>query len=50
MGLGLTIARDLIAAHQGRIEVNSTPGLGSQFTIRLPLSPEPAIETADPLQ
>lgn len=37
MGLGLTIARDLITAHNGRIEVESVPGTGSCFRILLPL-------------
>jgi len=38
MGLGLTIARDLVAAHGGRLEVASGPGQGSCFTIHLPLT------------
>ena len=36
-GLGLTIARDLVTAHGGRLEVESKLGRGSKFTIRLPL-------------
>jgi two-component system sensor histidine kinase BaeS len=36
MGLGLSIAHDLIAAHHGRLEVESVPGTGSHFTIWLP--------------
>jgi two-component system sensor histidine kinase BaeS len=36
MGLGLSIARDLVVAHGGRLEVDSTPGRGSRFTIWLP--------------
>jgi two-component system sensor histidine kinase BaeS len=40
MGLGLSIARDLTLAHGGRLELESTPGLGSQFTIWIPISRE----------
>jgi signal transduction histidine kinase len=36
-GLGLSIARRIIAAHGGRIDVESTFGRGSRFMIRLPV-------------
>jgi len=36
LGLGLTIARDLVHAHGGRLELVSEPGDGCQFTIYLP--------------
>jgi signal transduction histidine kinase len=35
-GLGLSIARDVITGHGGRIDVESTPGVGTTFTIDLP--------------
>jgi two-component system sensor histidine kinase BaeS len=37
MGLGLTIARDLVEAHGGQLKMESTAGEGSSFTIWLPL-------------
>lgn len=39
-GLGLAIVYDIIHAHKGRIEVESEPGKGTEFTIRLKVEPE----------
>jgi signal transduction histidine kinase len=35
-GLGLSISQDIIVSHKGTIEVDSVPGKGTTFTIRLP--------------
>jgi signal transduction histidine kinase len=35
--LGLSIARWVVDAHRGSIEVQSTPGAGSVFRVRFPL-------------
>jgi signal transduction histidine kinase len=36
-GLGLTIAKEIVEAHGGRIFVNSIVGEGTRFTVELPL-------------
>jgi signal transduction histidine kinase len=36
-GLGLTLVEHVAAAHGGRVEVESAPGLGSTFRLRVPL-------------
>jgi two-component system sensor histidine kinase BaeS len=40
-GVGLALVADLVAAHDGRVEVSSRPGRGSTFSVRLPLGEPP---------
>ena len=37
MGLGLSIAREIIQAHGGEINLESTPGAGSRFILKIPV-------------
>lgn len=47
-GLGLSVCHNVVTAHRGRIEADSTPGEGSCFTVRLPAAVEPSPEDNEP--
>ena len=52
LGLGLSFVAWIVKAHQGAIDVDSSPGRGTRFTVRLPVvtSDETARElTAEPI-
>lgn len=50
MGLGLAVSAELVRKHGGRLEVETAPGKGSRFLVRLPLgrSPEVRAKSAAP--
>jgi signal transduction histidine kinase len=49
-GLGLSMCRDIIEAHHGRIRVDSTVGKGTAFTIKLPAAvAAPSVPIAPPI-
>ncbi|BBA69138.1 sensor histidine kinase [Geobacter sulfurreducens] len=45
-GLGLSVSYGIIEGHGGRIDVQSTVGAGTTFTVRLPLLHEAPLEAA----
>ncbi len=51
-GIGLSLAKELVSVHGGKISASSVPGRGSQFVVTLPLSaappPAPLPETSAP--
>ncbi len=47
-GLGLPTARRLVEAHEGRLEVHSEPGRGTDFFITLPLDARPPRAGVEP--
>ena len=46
-GLGLTLVEHIVRAHRGEVAVDSTPGAGSTFRIRLPLVAEDALSSEE---
>jgi PAS domain S-box-containing protein len=45
-GLGLSLSYSIVNKHGGRIEVASTPDVGTTFTIHLPLVPPASVQPA----
>lgn len=48
VGLGLTLVKDIVEAHDGQIVVTPAPGQGSQFTVTLPASLRATSTTLEP--
>lgn len=45
-GLGLALTKQLVELHNGSIQVVSTPGKGSMFTVRIPLQHSDSLSTS----
>ena len=49
-GMGLAVVHGIVSAHGGTIDVQSRPGKGSLFTVRLEASPEASQAAMDSIQ
>jgi PAS domain S-box-containing protein len=47
-GVGLSVCHGIVAAHGGRIELETAEGQGARFRVRLPLAAGPAAAAPDP--
>ena len=48
-GVGLSMCREIIEAHQGKIRVESTVGVGTAFTLKLPVAKVEEASVAAPI-
>jgi two-component system phosphate regulon sensor histidine kinase PhoR len=48
-GLGLAIVKHILNRHQGRLQIESTPGKGSTFTVLLPSAARSTQESDEPI-
>lgn len=46
-GLGLPVARQIVAAHGGELDFHSEPGRGTTFYLRLPLEPPASVSAVN---
>jgi len=48
LGLGLYLVSQIVAAHGGTLDADSTPGQGARFHLALPAAPQPDTALDDP--
>ena len=47
-GLGLAIVKHIVERHRGRLEIASTIGVGTTFSVLLPSAPRPTVTEVSP--